>query len=449
MIPYTKEERWEILRLAKRARGLTVAEQQALVFVADALTMQGGVCCKALSTGKGYGYSLRNLQWGLHGKKRDGKTEYIGVVARGIVIASGNIKGGRAAGGRGLPATYTIDRDVLLTYVPEIDDPDPKGDGKKGGPYPDPQPKRDETMGETYHETKGETLPKKGETKDDLMHTSSCSSSLPPSSANVTGSTEAAAAASAPTGEPSLTTTIMAHPTRETELGKDINQNLGGGDGCANFSKLAVDTRVLPRDGAPTSGHLAAPTSGVPLPSASNHTHEDSQLRGQNETDQSEALIASARARQLERSMTNYQIFQDYKNVFDRLRREHDAHVQAVGAAADAARALTGKARLTPEQQAVLDAMPQGRKFENPLASNQKHVAVAADFYRAVGGAATIAKWEDFLLNADHRKFVGVPLLDDEDHPTGQHYSDEEEAKWLLYDFVKAQGGVPQPKLRR
>jgi hypothetical protein len=38
----TKNERYEILRLAKRARGLYTAEKQALFFIADAQTMQEG-----------------------------------------------------------------------------------------------------------------------------------------------------------------------------------------------------------------------------------------------------------------------------------------------------------------------------------------------------------------------------------------------------------------------
>jgi hypothetical protein len=53
-----------------------------------------------------------------------------GLLARKIVSASGNIKGGRALGGRGLRVTYTINRDVLLTYHPDYlapENPEQKG----------------------------------------------------------------------------------------------------------------------------------------------------------------------------------------------------------------------------------------------------------------------------------------------------------------------------------
>jgi len=158
----TKEERYEIDRLAKRARGgLYKAEKQALNFISEAQTMQDGVCRKALKACEDLGYGVREVQWGIHGKWRKGKLEFPGLISRGIVSASGFLKGGRAPGGKGLIPTYTINRDLLLKFIPEIDD-DTNGDTKG------------ETLGETYPETS----PKKGETYPDLMRTSSCSSSL-------------------------------------------------------------------------------------------------------------------------------------------------------------------------------------------------------------------------------------------------------------------------------
>jgi hypothetical protein len=153
----TKEERWALYRLAKRARGgLYRAEKQALVYIAEAQTMQNGVCRKALKGVEDFGYGVRQTQFGIHGRRRKGKLEYPGLIAREIVSASGYIKGGRAPGGDGLVATYTINRDVLMSYIPDTDD----------------EPSKDEPLGEPSRE--------KGEPLGEQVRTSFSSSSLPP-----------------------------------------------------------------------------------------------------------------------------------------------------------------------------------------------------------------------------------------------------------------------------
>jgi len=148
----TKDERYEIRRLALRARGLSRAEKQALNFISDAQTMKDGVCRKALKGIEDYGNGVRSAQRGLHGRRRKRKDgtrylEYPGLIARGLVEASGHITGGRTMGGEGLVPTYIINRDVLLTYVPETEDPPPEKGDPKGEP-PGDEPKKDDPLGD-------------------------------------------------------------------------------------------------------------------------------------------------------------------------------------------------------------------------------------------------------------------------------------------------------------
>jgi hypothetical protein len=106
--------------------------------------------------------------------------------ARGLVFVSGGyVKGGRAPGGSGLTLEYAINVEVLITFIPEVDD----------SLEPPESPKKDETNGETFSK-KDETL---GETKGVHARTSSCSSfssslAVPPAVTR---------AASDPTGESS------------------------------------------------------------------------------------------------------------------------------------------------------------------------------------------------------------------------------------------------------
>jgi hypothetical protein len=239
----TKNERYGILRLAKRARGLYTAEKQALVFIADAQTMQEGVCRKALIRARDFGYCGRQIQRGIHGNRRKGKLEFPGLITRGIVSVTGYIKGGRAPGGEGLTPTYVINRDVLLKFIPEIDD----------GP-----------MGDTKGDTLGDTSPKKGDTLDDLIPTSSSSSSL---------------------------------------------------GGSSNTTALSVVAR---RAQTESEGHVVVDSS---LPK--NQKRGQEQLTVLSLEDRDDAFHDARRARQMERKTPDAEIFREYKKVFDRLEREY------------------------------------------------------------------------------------------------------------------------------
>ncbi len=114
-----KNERWEIYRLAQEVRGLSHAEQRALMFIAQAQTMRDGVCRKSVKSVERFGDSPRSFRYGIHGRKnwRDNTVSFPGLLARGLVSASGKLKGGRSLGGHGLTVEYTINRDMLLTYL--------------------------------------------------------------------------------------------------------------------------------------------------------------------------------------------------------------------------------------------------------------------------------------------------------------------------------------------
>src|SRR5271170_5227465 len=107
----TKDKRYEIRRLALRARGLSRADKQALTFISHAQTMKDGGCRKACNAIGDYGIWVRSGQRGLHGRRRKRKDgsrylEYPGLIGRGLVEASGHITGGRTMGGEGLVPTY-------------------------------------------------------------------------------------------------------------------------------------------------------------------------------------------------------------------------------------------------------------------------------------------------------------------------------------------------------
>ncbi|HXQ26781.1 MAG TPA: hypothetical protein VN822_10270, partial [Candidatus Acidoferrales bacterium] len=140
----TKDERYELKRLAARARGLYRSEKQALAWLADVQTMQNGVCRKALKSGEDLGYHRKSIQRGIHGKRRNGKIEYPGLLARGIVSVSEYVNGGRAPGGSGLTPAYVINRDALLTYIPDVED-DPPTTPMKVDTYVDTPAKKVDT----------------------------------------------------------------------------------------------------------------------------------------------------------------------------------------------------------------------------------------------------------------------------------------------------------------
>ena len=140
----TKNERYEVRRLALRARGLSRAEKQALDFISDAQTMRDGVCRKALKGAEDYGIGIRYVRYGLHGRRRkqkDGtsRLEYPGLIARGIVEVSGHIEGGRTLGGGGLTPAYTINVEALLKFIPDGSEGDDDTPTEKGEPKAEPK----------------------------------------------------------------------------------------------------------------------------------------------------------------------------------------------------------------------------------------------------------------------------------------------------------------------
>jgi hypothetical protein len=173
----SKDERWDNYRLAKAARGLATAEKKALHFVAEASTMQDGVCSKAKQGVEDFGGCPREFQYGIHGRRRKNKTWiFPGLLARKIVSVSGYTHGGRTLGGRGLTPIYTIDVNVLETYDPEYVAPAAPSEPPPVLPFASSDvsltsaEKKGEQMGE---QKKGE---QKGEQYGELMPTRSCSS---------------------------------------------------------------------------------------------------------------------------------------------------------------------------------------------------------------------------------------------------------------------------------
>jgi hypothetical protein len=88
--------------------------------------------------------------------------------------------------------------------------------------------------------------------------------------------------------------------------------------------------------------------------------------------------------------------------------------------------------------------MPRGQSFDNPLRTTKRHRHDAAEIYRAIGRDAALAAWEKFLVEESHDKVTAERELDDNGISTGKYYADEQEAMWLLHDFV-LEHGIPKP----
>jgi hypothetical protein len=140
--------------------------------------------------------------------------------------------------------------------------------------------------------------------------------------------------------------------------------------------------------------------------------------------------IVDAERRQVDRHLTNSQICEEFKFIFDRLCQQ--------GAARDRYRGLrfigeVGHRVPNPAfDEAALDAMPPGISltWKRPLPKHQK---AAAEYFRAVGRDVALAKWEEFLVDGEHE--VSQPLGNDE---TGKPLGFETvQQDWLLYIFVK------------
>jgi hypothetical protein len=241
------------------------AEKQALAWIADVQTMQNGVCCKALTSGEDLGFHRKSIQRGIKGRHRDGKLEYPGLLARGIVSVSGHVKGGRAPGGHGLTAVYTINRTELLKYIPEVDD-DPKSP-KKVDPNVDP-------------------LSKNVNPYLDLMPTSFLSSSL-----NNTAAADA--------------------PSRQASAEAADDDVVVDGD-------IRIFPTQSPSDGSSSPFRPPLGGNGSNAARAFSKSTASQESRGES----TDRIIATTRQRQLERRMPDDEIYREYKAVFDNLIRE-------------------------------------------------------------------------------------------------------------------------------
>lgn len=352
MFPLTKEERYRIKRLADRVRGLYRSEQQALHFIAEAQTMEKGVCSKSLKKhAADFGYTVKALQRGIHGSHRKGKLEYPGLLARRIAyVAGGYPHGGLAPGGAGLTPDYAINIEVMLTYIPEVDEP------------PEPPEK-----GDTKGDTRGDTLQKGATHRATQRRTSCLSSSLPPAAAPQPGD-----------DEPPL------------YGGKEVRHGRG------------------------------APTAEHPVVVVGNRAQKQRPKRGQEKltarTARHEELIARSERDRTDRKMTNNEIYREYKSIFDRLKREHDAWVSVLPSARR--------------------GMPMGKEFENELKTNKEHREDAARIFRTDGRDVVLAAWEKYLIETDHGIPAGKPVLDENGIPTGKFTSVIEERAWILREFV-------------
>jgi len=393
-IPPTKDERWQIKRLAARVRGLYRTEKQALAFIAETQTMQNGVCSKALTNGEDFGYHRKSMQRGIHGRQRNGKVEYPGLLTRGIVhVTGGHPKGGRAPGGVGLTPAYAINVDVLLSFIPEVDDLDLDPSEKNVDPLVDPNM---------------DPLRKNMDPYVDLMDTSSLSSSL----------------------------TNLHLPSDQREARADAKSEEIDDDGETHFAiqpEFRADVSpVLPSD----DSQAISRTSGTGLEektNVKNSGQEDLESR-------SDAIIAAVRRRQIERKMTDAAIFREYKAVFDRLRKEFKAKYEFEPKSFHenephpAGLTFTGGTQKYAENP-VWAAMPEGCGIENGLKANTTHCREAAELYRTIGHEAALAQWEDFLVNEDHTTTERVT-----DNGMNFYTLCDVERTWLLHDFVIAHG---------
>lgn len=105
-----------------------------------------------------------------------------------------------------------------------------------------------------------------------------------------------------------------------------------------------------------------------------------------------ERLVRDAEHRQSERRLTNSQICDEFKSIFDRLRQQCEARAEY-----SSSRFIGSAGHRVPNpafDQAVLDSMPNGMEltWKRPLPKHQK---AAAEYFKAVGRDVALANWED------------------------------------------------------
>jgi hypothetical protein len=283
-----------------------------------------------------------------------------------------------APGGGGLTPAYAIDREVLLTYIPEVDAPPLE-------------------TGDTRGEPKGEPLPQKGEPKGAPVHTSSLSCYLPPKLSDA-GSAD---------GRVSPAALHEADNVQATNVDVVVEERV-------NFSPSATaETAGQRRGQVKPCGEKVEP-----------------QQDGINK------FVEKAEQAQRDRHLTPAQVCQEFKFVFDRLlrqRQERDRYLSTrlIGE--------PGHRVANPVfDEDVLDAMPKGIDLEwkRPLPKHQK---VAAEYFRAVGRDVALAQWEKFLLDGVHE--VSQPRRDDEGKLIGVYIEQQDWLLYIFVNEQTA-GGI-------
>ncbi len=349
-VPPSKDERYRIARLAKQVRGLYRDEQKAVHFVAEAQTMERGVCSQSLKKhAADYGYTLRQLQWGFHGRRREGKIVIPGLLARGIVFVTGGYpNGGLAPGGQGLTPDYAINLKWMLRYIPEVDDSDFSKSPEPSGPVETPQ------KDEPKDEPRGEPFAKKDEPRDDLMRTSSLNSSLSPELNVIPDPTPSGASKEGREGQSSQDVVVVGG---ETPSHRAINSY----SGAPGVSSASSPSSAGKAPASPVSSSKESPVAPGAAGGQGNTNPVGSGRKNQDETQSENRIIA------------------EFEDIFDRVKSQ--------------AGTLWSKRTLQREIELQADAVfnttkPQCKKV--------------AEFYRAVGGEKTLAMWEEFLVTVNH-----------------------------------------------
>jgi hypothetical protein len=188
-----------------------------------------------------------------------------------------------------------------------------------------------------------------------------------------------------------------------------------------------------------------SPTPSVPLPGDTAQMPPGLGKSKAPQETRSEKIIDDARKRQVERTAPDAEVYREVKAVFDRLRQEykarqnfeprffHDPNDPRAAGLVFEERGVGENKRKWVENPAYA-AMPLGKDFENDLQATKDHRHDAAEMYRVLGRDVTLAKWEDWLVNADH----DVPQR--VEYEEGKFATDTVERSWLLHDFVLACG---------
>lgn len=165
----------------------------------------------------------------------------------------------------------------------------------------------------------------------------------------------------------------------------------GSGDAVPDESPAIPDDAVPParpvadpREHSNPDTSLLRPENNPVVVGAKRPLSLDKQKMQRQRESRSDAVIADARRRQVERQTPVREIFREAKAIFDAVRQEY----------------RTWDALPRAERDAQWD-LPHGRAIENALKANAEHKAEFAEMYRTLGREVTLAKWRDFLMTED------------------------------------------------